>query len=95
MSGLYFGGVEGGGTHSTTMIFNEQGKMVAEVMAAAGLQPSKSAARRMIKGGGCYLNNAKVTEDGAQVGEGDVVGGRLVLLAAGKKNKILVRIAAE
>ena len=31
MSGLYFGGVEGGGTHSTTMIFNEQGKMVAEV----------------------------------------------------------------
>ena len=31
MSGSYFGGVEGGGTHSTTMIFNDQGKMVAEV----------------------------------------------------------------
>ena len=31
MSGLYYGGVEGGGTHSTTMIFNQQGVMVAEV----------------------------------------------------------------
>ena len=31
MSGSYFGGVEGGGTHSTTMIFDEQGRMVAEV----------------------------------------------------------------
>ena len=31
MSGLVYGGVEGGGTHSTTMIFNDKGEKLAEV----------------------------------------------------------------
>ena len=31
MTSLIFGGVEGGGTHSTTMIFNENGDKLAEV----------------------------------------------------------------
>jgi len=31
MSGAYYGGVEGGGTHSTTMIFRGTGELVAEV----------------------------------------------------------------
>ena len=31
MTGLIFGGVEGGGTHSTTMLFNENGEKLAEV----------------------------------------------------------------
>jgi len=31
MSGLVFGGVEGGGTHSTTMIFSQSGDKLAEV----------------------------------------------------------------
>jgi len=30
-TGLIYGGVEGGGTHSTTMIYNEQGEKLAEV----------------------------------------------------------------
>ena len=31
MSGLVYGGVEGGGTHSTTMIFNDKGEKLAQV----------------------------------------------------------------
>ena len=31
MTGLVYGGVEGGGTHSTTMIFNDKGEKLAEV----------------------------------------------------------------
>jgi len=31
MTGLIFGGVEGGGTHSTTMIFDENGEKLAEI----------------------------------------------------------------
>lgn len=46
----------------------------------------------MIRGGGLYLNNARVTQDSAAVAEGDLVGGHLLLLAAGKKSKVVVRV---
>jgi tyrosyl-tRNA synthetase len=48
--------------------------------------------KRLIKGGGVYLNNAKVTQQDAVVQAQDLIDGRLLLLAAGKKNKMLVRI---
>lgn len=58
----------------------------------AGLQKSKGEARRLIKNGGGYLNNSKVTDSETKVGENDLIEGRLVLLAAGKKSKMLLRI---
>lgn len=46
----------------------------------------------MIKNGGVYKNNAKVGDADEEVSEGDLIDGRLLLLAAGKKNKLLVRV---
>ncbi len=40
-----------------------------------------------------YLNNVKVAEELAVVGSADLIDGRMLLLAAGKKNKILVKVA--
>lgn len=68
------------------------GKGIVDVMVAAGLQKSKGEARRLIKGGGGYLNNAKVPDDSKTLEEDDLVGSRLVLLGAGKKRKLLVRL---
>lgn len=68
------------------------GSSVVDVMAVSGLQKSKGEARRLIKNGGAYVNNQKVGDDKTQLREDDLVGGRLVLLAAGKKNKLLVRV---
>ena len=68
------------------------GKTVVDVMAATGLQKSKGEAKRMIKGGGARLNNVKVGDEEATIGEEDVIEGRVLLLAAGKKNKLLVRV---
>lgn len=68
------------------------GKPLADVLLATGLQPSKGAARKLIKGGGVYLNNAKVGEELYVVQEGDLIEGHLMLLAAGKKNKLLLRV---
>jgi len=50
--------------------------------------------RRLIKGGGVYVNNVKVAEEAAAITEGDLIEGQLLLLAAGKKNKMLVRVKA-
>lgn len=49
---------------------------------------------RLIKGGGVYLNNAKASEELYVVQASDLIDGRLLLLAAGKKNKMLIRITA-
>jgi tyrosyl-tRNA synthetase len=45
---------------------------------------------RLIKGGGLYLNNQKITDVNYVLREIDLIDGRLILLAAGKKNKMLV-----
>lgn len=65
---------------------------VVELMAVAGLQKSKGEARRLVNNGGAYVNNVKILNDKEMVRENDLVGAKLVLLAAGKKNKMLVRV---
>ena len=59
---------------------------VVDLLAATGLVPSKSAARRAVQEGGAYLNNAKVTDIEARVGEEDLLHGRYLVLRRGKRN---------
>jgi tyrosyl-tRNA synthetase len=58
---------------------------VADLMAAVGIVPSKSEARRAIAGGGAYLNNRKVTEPDARPGQADLLHGRFLVLRRGKR----------
>jgi tyrosyl-tRNA synthetase len=58
---------------------------VADLMAACGIVPSKSAARRAIAEGGAYLNNAKVTAEDAVPSETDLLHGRFLILRRGKR----------
>jgi len=68
------------------------GKKIVDVMAAIGISPSRGEAKRLLKNGGVYLNNVKVEDENAQLETKDLIEGRLVLLAAGKKNKVLLRL---
>lgn len=47
-----------------------------------------------MQGGGVRLNNVKVESEQHVLGEEDLIEGRLVLIAAGKKNKMLVRVGS-
>ena len=58
---------------------------VANLMAAAGISPSVSAARRDIAGGGAYLNNQKVTDEKAVPRPEDLLHGRYLILRRGKR----------
>jgi tyrosyl-tRNA synthetase len=58
---------------------------VADLMAAAGIVPSKSAARRVIAEGGAYLNNVKVTSPDAVPSASDLLHGRFLVLRRGKR----------
>lgn len=65
---------------------------VADLLAATGLVPSKSAARRAIADGGAYVNNAKVGGEDATVGAGDLLHGRWILLRRGRRSLAAVEV---
>jgi tyrosyl-tRNA synthetase len=58
---------------------------VAELMAAAGIVASKSAARRAIAEGGAYLNNVKVTDQDSIPLISDLLHGKFLVLRRGKR----------
>ncbi len=58
---------------------------VADLMAAAGITASKSAARRAIAEGGAYLNNVKVSDPDAAPQLTDLLYGRYLVLRRGKR----------
>lgn len=66
---------------------------VVDLSVSTGLIDSKSAARRLLKQGGLYLNNGRIDSEGKRIGVDDIVDGKVLLLSAGKKNKMVVRIA--
>ena len=68
---------------------------VANMMAAAGVAPTVSAARRAIAGGGAYLNNHKVTDERAVPGAEDLLHGRYLILRRGKRTVGAVEVIPE
>ncbi|MEI5009578.1 tyrosine--tRNA ligase [Streptomyces sp. NPDC087659] len=65
---------------------------VADLFAEVGLVASKSAARRTIKEGGAYVNNAKVTAEDAVPAADELLHGRWLVLRRGKKNLAAVEV---
>lgn len=63
-----------------------------DLMVKALLSPSKAEAKRLLLNGGVYLNNEKINEEQYTISTNDLIGGRMILLAAGKKNKLLIRL---
>ena len=60
-----------------------KGTPIAQLLVDTGLEASVSAARRAIKEGGVYLNNEKVTDEGALFDR--VLAGNCAVLRRGKK----------
>lgn len=67
-------------------------KKLIDVLTNIGLQTSKGEARRLIKNGGVYINNEKIEDENFTITESYLIGGKMILFAAGKKNKLLVRL---
>jgi tyrosyl-tRNA synthetase len=68
---------------------------VADLMAATGIVPSKSAARRAISEGGAYLNNRKITSEDAVPGREDLLHGRYIVLRRGKRTIGGIEVLSE
>ena len=68
------------------------GAKLIDILVAAGLQPSKGQSRRLVENGGAYLNNIKISSVDHTLADSDLIDDRLLLLAVGKKNKLLVKV---
>lgn len=70
------------------------GASVVEAMVAAGVVDSKGAARRAIQEGGAYVNNAKVTDADAALGDVPALAGGWWVVRRGKKTVGMVKTGA-
>ncbi|HML51874.1 MAG TPA: tyrosine--tRNA ligase [Propionicimonas sp.] len=65
---------------------------IIDVMTAAAVVPSKSAARRAVDEGGAYLNNVRVTDAEQTLAESDLLAGKFAIVRRGRKTVGAVEI---
>ena len=63
-----------------------------DLLAATGVVDSKSAARRIVKEGGAYLNNQKVENEDFAPSKADLLHGKYLLLRKGKRDLAAVEV---
>ncbi|NKE61011.1 tyrosine--tRNA ligase [Lentzea sp. PSKA42] len=65
---------------------------IVDLLIASGLAESRGAARRTVKEGGAYVNNAKVTDEEWKPAPADLLHGTWLVLRRGKRNNAGVRV---
>lgn len=63
---------------------------LVDLLPAAGACSSKSEVRRLIKGGGLYVNGSRIVEENRSVAESDILEGRYLFVRLGKKRFFMV-----
>ena len=71
----------------------EAGDELVALMAEVGATKSRGEARRLIRGGGVYLNGERVGDESLVVRVGDAIGGRFVVLRMGRRRHHLIEVA--
>ena len=72
--------------------FAVPGISIAEVMSVTGLAGSKGEAARLIKGGGVYVNDARVADERGRLTIDQAIDGRLFVLRKGQRSRHVVRV---
>ena len=80
------------GVPSATIARTPEGWPVVELLTAAGVTKSKSEATRLIRGGGVYINDRRVTDEKARVTAEQAIEGQLFVIRKGKRDNFLVHI---
>jgi tyrosyl-tRNA synthetase len=65
---------------------------IVDLLVLARAAPSKSEARRLVQGGGVYVNNRRAADPQGRLGRDQAIGGQVFLLRKGQKQQFLVRL---
>jgi tyrosyl-tRNA synthetase len=77
---------------SSTAAYVEEGWAIADFLSASGVATSKSEATRLIRGGGIYINDERVTDEKYRLLPQRAIEGQLFVVRKGKKDNFLVRL---
>ena len=69
------------------------GAELVSVLASSGLAASKGEARRLLTGGGIYVNNRRESDPARKLSATDTIGGRYLVLRKGRREYHLLRIS--
>jgi tyrosyl-tRNA synthetase len=70
----------------------ESGIGASDLAVKAGLAASKGEASRLIKQGGLYVNDRRLTEERGQITMADAIGGSVIVLRKGQRERRIVKI---
>jgi tyrosyl-tRNA synthetase len=76
----------------TTVSVSEEIPTWVDLLAATGVVDSKSAARRIVKEGGAYLNNVKISGEDFRPSKSDFLCGKYAVLRKGKRDLAAVEL---
>lgn len=79
---------------STSTSYSPDGWSVVELLSSTGIAASKSEAARLIRGGGIYVNDRRVTDEKERLSVEQAIEGQLFVVRKGKKDNYLIRIDA-
>jgi tyrosyl-tRNA synthetase len=77
---------------SSMVPLEEQGWSLVDLLASTAVTASKGEAARLIRAGGLYLNDRRVTDERMRVRVQDAVDGQVFVVRKGKKDSHLIRI---
>jgi tyrosyl-tRNA synthetase len=69
-----------------------EGMPVVDLLAETGIASSKGEARRLLAGGGVYLNGGRLDADGYQLRQRDAIAGEVLILRKGRRQNHVVRL---
>ena len=92
LSGTVLKELAGDMPHTTLSYSEVIGQKFVDIATKAGLTPSKSEATRLIKNGGAYLNNERISDPAFSLEDSHLIDGAYLVVSSGKKKRILITV---
>ena len=72
--------------------FDGEGLGIVDLVASARVAPSRSEARRLVQGGGVYVNNRRIADIQAKIPASSAISGRVFIVRKGARQNHVVKI---
>jgi tyrosyl-tRNA synthetase len=80
---------------SSTTTYAPEGWPILDLLTSTGVTSSKSEAARLIRGGGIYVNDRRVTDEKSRLTSAEAIDGQVFVVRKGKRDNFLIRILRE